>query len=137
MRHFPDRIDLEEWMELMKTVLSDEFLTSSGAVVVGSEPAWRRDQLPAVLSEYARGGYAVEAFEIWWIDESGRVTCVYDVNERSSEESRDAFVARCREEIWRTIGEWNLEKAVAEEVRSGLRYTLYVAEEYEQAGLAE
>lgn len=134
----------------MKTVLSDEFLTSSGAVVVGSEPAWRRDQLPAVLAEYARRGYAVEAFEIWWIDESGRVTpqvptkaseipvtCVYDVNERSPEESREAFVARCREEIWRTIGEWNLEKAVAEEMRSGLRYTLYVAEEYEPAGLAE
>lgn len=131
----------------MKTVLSDEFLMSSGAVVVGSEPAWRRDQLPPVLSEYARRGYAVEAFEIWWIDESGRVTpqiptqaseipvtCVYDVNERSPEESREAFVARCRDEIWRTIGEWNLEGEVAEEVRPGLHYTLYVAEEYGEPG---
>ena len=32
-------------------------------------------------------------------------------------------------------GEWNLEEEVAEEVRSGLYYTLYVAEEYGGAGL--
>ena len=132
----------------MKSVLSDEFLTRSGAVAIGAEPAWRRDRLLPVLSEYARVGYAVEAFEIWWIDPSGRVTaqiptrasevpvtCVYDVKEQSSEESREAFVARCRDEIWRMIGEWNLEEEVAEEVRSGLYYTLYVAEEYGGAGL--
>ena len=124
-------------MILPESLSSQAFRASNG------ELAWRREQLSEIVAEYTRQGHAVEALEVWLVDDSGRWTgliptvntdvpsvCVYDVKGRAETEDRGAFVARCAREILDKIGEWNIEGEVQEPLRPRIRYTLYVADEY-------
>lgn len=128
----------------MKTMIS-EGLTSQAFKAANGELAWRREQVPEIVAEYARKGHAVEAFEVRLIDASGKWTglipvsssevpavCVYDVEPQKKTETRESFVARCAQEILAKMREWNIEKDVPEDLRPLIRYNLYVAEEYDE-----
>ena len=126
----------------MKTIIPDE-MAAKAFMASNGELAWRRDQLPEVVGFYARNGHAVEAFEVWLVEDSGRwdgliptigsdvpSVCVYDVEEKKATENREAFVARCAQEILRKVCEWDIDTNVVADIRARIRYNLYVAEEY-------
>ena len=130
----------------MKTIIN-ESLAAQAFRASNGELAWQRKQLAEVVVAYTHQGYAVEAFEVWLVDDSGRWTgliptrdtdvasvCVYDVEEQGKSETRDAFVARCAEDILQKVQEWDVDNLVEDNLRPRIRYNLYVAEEYAEPG---
>jgi hypothetical protein len=124
----------------MKSVLSDQ-LAARAFKSTDGERAWCRDDLPEVLKTYSEAGVAVEAFEVWVVNDQGQWNgffptkdckesiCVYDVQPRTEETIED-FAKRCAGEIWQKITEINIESHIAEGLLPWVRYNLYVEEEY-------
>ncbi len=126
----------------MKKILPDK-LTAHAFRASNGELAWRREQLPEVLSTYAIQGNPVEAFEVWLTDKSGGWTglipvisenvpavCVYNVKGKKFLETRETFVARCTKEILEKVNGWDIDGDVKETLRPRIRYNLYVEAEY-------
>jgi len=130
----------------MKTVLPS-FLTVRAFTASNREIAWRREDLAQVVGAYEELGYAVEAFEVWVVNDKGQwngffpikdgteAICVYDVEPQHGESNLD-FASRCAKEILDKVQEMDIESEVDPKCLPWLRYNLYVNEEYKNPNKA-
>jgi hypothetical protein len=116
-------------------------LRAKAFIATNGETAWRRDDVPAVLNAYRNANVAVEAFEVWVVNDRGQWTgffptkaggeaiCVYDVDPRANETAEE-FAHRCAKELLHKIQEVDIESQIREDLVPHIRYNLHVAEEY-------
>lgn len=130
----------------MKTVLPSA-LTVRAFKASNGEMAWLRQDLPEVIAAYTEIGHAVEAFEVWIVNDKGQWNgffpmrdgtesiCVYDVQPQR-EPSQIEFAKRCAREILKKVEEIDIESEVHPKCVSWVRYNLYVDEEYKNPNKA-
>tara|TARA_R100000027_G_scaffold49695_1_gene38208 strand:+ start:1238 stop:1666 length:429 start_codon:yes stop_codon:yes gene_type:complete len=124
----------------MKSLLPS-ILTARAFTASNGELAWKRQDLEEVVSAYAELGYAVEAFEVWVVNDKGQWNgffpmrdgsehiCVYDVAARRGEADSE-FARRCASEITEKVKEIDIESEIDPKCLPWVRYNLYVDEEY-------
>ena len=97
-----------------------------------------------VITAYTELGLAVEAFEVWVVNDKGQWNgffpmkngtesiCVYDVQPRR-EASDIEFGRRCAKEILEMVEEIDIESDIHPKCLPWVRYNLYVDEEYKES----
>jgi hypothetical protein len=131
----------------MKSTLPSA-LTIRAFTASNGELAWQRQDLIEVVSAYTELGHAVEAFEVWLVNDKGQwngfipmkdgseAICVYDVQLRR-EASDIEFASRCANEILEKVEEINIESDIHPKCLPSVRYNLYVDEEYKESEQVE